>query len=274
MPKTTASSAQQHVNIAEIKDGIVITKSGDFRVVIEVTPVNFALRSEEDQNVIVGQYQSFLNALTFPIQILVQSRRLDLYPYLQQLEQVATQQPNELLTLQATEYVEFIKRLATLVNIMDKKFYTIIPFTPPPTQNVRGFKGMFAKKPATVSFGQKQFSLYKEQLGQRTTTVETGLNSMGLKTNRLTTRQLIELYYYVYNPEEAIEERLAENVEEIKSPIIQRAEQSAKSAVNTVTSPNQGDTQPIPGSTQPAQSSTDNSASSEQAIENKASVIN
>lgn len=270
MAKTTVSSAQQHVNIAEIKDSIVITKSGDFRAIVEVIPVNFALRSEEDQNVIVGQYQSFLNALTFPIQILIQSRRLDLHPYLQQLNQIMNQQPNELLTLQATEYVEFIKRLTTLVNIMDKKFYVCIPFTPPPTQKMQGLKSMFTKKSSTVSFDQKQFSLYKEQLNQRTSTIEGGLSAMGLKTHRLDNRQLIELYYYVYNPEEAAEERLVENIEEIKSPIIQRATQSAQVAVAAATTPTSGSqTNPTSPTSTPNQSDP-----ASQPVENKASIIN
>lgn len=254
MPQT-ATSTQQHVNIAQIKDGVVITRTGDLRMVVEVTPVNFALRSEDDQNVIVGQYQNFLNSLTFPIQVVILSRRLDLHPYLAQLEGVVDQQPSELLRLQVSEYTEFVRRLTTLVNIMDKKFYVVVPFTPPPTQKASGLKTLFVKRRLSVAFSPQQFAQSHQQLMERVTTVETGLNSIGLKTSRLSTKQLIELYYYMYNPEEAAEERLTEDVEEMRAPIIQKV-QEAVDSVQPVSAPtiqmSQTTPTPMTGPTQPA----------------------
>lgn len=283
MPQT-ATSTQQHVNIAQIKDGVVITRTGDLRMVVEVTPVNFALRSEDDQNVIVGQYQNFLNSLTFPIQVVILSRRLDLHPYLAQLEGVVDQQPSELLRLQVSEYTEFIRRLTTLVNIMDKKFYVVVPFTPPPTQKASGLKTLFVKRQLSVTFSPQQFAQSHQQLMERVTTVETGLNSIGLKTNRLATKQLIELYYYMYNPEEAAEERLTEDVEEMRAPIIQKV-QEAVNSVQSVSAPTiqPGQTTPTPmtGPTQPAQTPPPQPPINPQStpdptaqVENKATIMN
>lgn len=284
MPQTTAASAQQHVNIAQVKDGVVITRTADLRMIIEVTPVNFALRSEEDQNVIVGQYQNFLNSLSFPIQVVILSRRLDLHPYLTQLEGVVDRQPSELLRLQVSEYIEFVRRLTTLVNIMDKKFYVVVPFTPPPSQKASGLKTLFIKRQLSVAFSPQQFTQYHQQLGERVTTVETGLNSIGLKTSRLSTKQLIELYYYMYNPEEAAEERLTEDVSEMRAPIIQKIQETVAS-VQPVGAPatQLGQSKPTPpaGQTQPTQAPPTQPPANPQSaedptaqVENKATIMN
>lgn len=219
---TTAQATQAHINIAAIKNGIVYTRTGELRAVLSVTPLNFALKSEADQNVIIGQYQNFLNALNFPIQIVMQSRRLDLHPYLKALEGYATQISNELLRLQALDYIDFVSKLTSLANIMDKKFYAVIPYSPAPIQKVGVLGKIFRpQKMQVIRFGSKQLENYLAILKERINVVDQGLRGMQLDSRLLTTQQTIELFYSVYNPEEATEERLIE-VEQLQAPIIQK----------------------------------------------------
>lgn len=231
MAKTTAQATQQHVNIAQIKDGVVFTRTGGLRAILEVKPVNFALKSEADQNVIVGQYQNFLNALQFPVQILAQSRRLDLHPYLKSLRDYTDTIQVELLRVQAIDYIDFIAKLTTLANIMDKKFYFIVPYDPAPIEKVGMLGKVFGKqRKIVVKFGSKELTGFLTTLKERVSVVRQGLTAMQLETHELNTQEVIELYYRTYNPEEGSEERLTK-VEEIEAPIIRQ--QSLASAENT-----------------------------------------
>lgn len=246
MPTKTAQTTQSHVNIAQIRNGIVYTRTGELRAVLEITPLNFALKSEADQNVIIGQYQSFINALNFPIQIIVQSRRLDLHPYLKSLEGYATQISNELLRLQAVDYIEFVSKLTSLANVMDKRFYVVVPYNPAPIQKVGVLGKLFApQKKSVVRFNAQQLQSYLATLKERVTVVTQGLEGMQLAVRQLNTQEVIELFYSVYNPEEAAEERLTK-VQELQAPIIQQSkptvENKATTLNNTLTDANANST--------------------------------
>lgn len=222
MKTTSAQATQQHLNIAQVKNGVVFTRTGGLRAILTVKPVNFALKSEADQNVMIGQYQNFLNALQFPVQIVIQSRRLDLHPYLKALREYAQQLPADLLRLQAMDYIDFMTRLTTLANIMDKQFYMVVPYDPAPIQKVGVLGKLFGgQRKEVVRFSALQLQKFLAMLKERVAVVRQGLAAIGLESGELSTQQVIELYYRVYNPEEATEERLTK-VEELEAPVIQR----------------------------------------------------
>ena len=121
------SSTHQLIEAKEIKDGIVIFKNGGLRAVLMVSSINFALKSNEEQEAIIDRFQGFINSVDFPIQILVQSRKLDISEYLKFLNERIEVQTNELLKIQTSEYLSFIQELVKLTNVMSKFFYVIIP---------------------------------------------------------------------------------------------------------------------------------------------------
>ena len=124
------TSTQENISIAGIKDGIAILKNGEYRLILSVGAVNFDLKSEQEQNALVFQYQSFLNSLHFPIEICIQSKKLDLSPYIGKIKSLAAKQNNELLRIQTEDYAEFVSQLINMANIMKKTFYVIIGYTP------------------------------------------------------------------------------------------------------------------------------------------------
>ncbi len=234
MPKTSHPSTQEHLNIARIQDGVVITKDGGLRLVLLVSAVNFALKSEQEQNALVYQYQNFLNSLTFPIQIVIQSRQLDLTGYLVKIEQRLTEETNELLQIQIEDYIDFVKRLISLANIMDKKFFVVIPYDLPNLRKRNFFDKLFNPHKNAVDIGLVEFKHYREELLQRANVIMGGLAPLGLRSIPLDTQQLIELYYQTFNPEEGNKEKLAEE-DTLTSPVIENvSEQPADEAKETV----------------------------------------
>lgn len=218
-----AASTQAYLNIAEIKDGVIVLKDGSLRAVMMTSALNFALKSGSEQDAIIFAYQRFLNSLTFPIQILVQSRRLDLEYYTEKLDKRADEQDQELIKLQILEYTEFIKRLITVTNIMDKRFYVVVPFFPPGTEPVKGLGKFFgtsgAKKQETKA-REESFEQGKVQLRQRVEAIASGLGTLGLRAVTLNSEELVELFYSVYNPGTATKQRLM-NVDELTAAQIQ-----------------------------------------------------
>lgn len=213
--KEEVGSTQDHLKFAEIHDGIVITKKGELRAILMVSPINFALKSEQEQTAIIYAYQNFLNSLNFPIQVLMRSKKLDLTKYLNKLKEAAKTQTNELLMIQTKDYIDFIERLIKIANIMDKKFYIVVPFIPPPRFETPKMSKISEtiRKPTQSSASQiqmtfEEFKKYKIELDQRTQVIQSGLGSVGIRTAQLNTQQVIELYYEIYNPEEANKEQL------------------------------------------------------------------
>jgi hypothetical protein len=225
-------STQQHLDVAEIRDGIVILKDGGMRIIMLVSSINFALKSEAEQNAITMRYQGFLNSLTFPIQILMQSRKLDLEKYLQKLEMKLKEETNELIQLQINDYIGYIRKLVTVANIMEKKFFITIPFTPPQIQA----RGLFDKilnptKNISPSIAESEFKRYKEEMIQRANVISSELGAIGVKVIALSTQQIIELLYSTYNLEEAQSEKLTD-VHNITEQLVQK-EKDQKNENNT-----------------------------------------
>jgi type IV secretory pathway VirB4 component len=198
--------AQDFVPIQEIRDGTVVLKDGSLRAVLMTSSVNFALKSEDEQVALLGQFQHFLNSLDFTVQIFIQSRRLDIRPYVALLEDLYKAQTTDLLQLQTREYIEFIKNFTNNSDIMTKGFFVVVPYSPAFLHNkTKGFGLGFLsgrEKNKTEDSEQKheEFEEMQSQLAQRVDVVEQGLVRTGIRAARLGTEELIELYYKLFNP--------------------------------------------------------------------------
>ncbi|MFZ2310004.1 MAG: hypothetical protein WAW11_00480 [Patescibacteria group bacterium] len=205
-------STQQFLDIAEIRDNTVIMKDGTLRAVLLASSINFALKSEDEQNAVIDSYIRFLNNISFPLQIVIQSRELNIDSYLEYLGGKEKEQTNKLLKAQTGEYIEYIKELTSLGKIMNKRFYVVVPYDPLSDKH----KGFFASlksafSPAsTILLKEKVFNRYQEMLDRRIESVLGGLESMSVTTTRLSTQELIELYYKTYNPETAKNQALVD----------------------------------------------------------------
>jgi len=215
--KNTKPSTQAHLPIAEIKEGVVVMKDGTLRSVLMTSSVNFSLKSEDEQNALISSYVGFLNSLDFPLQIVVQSRQLQIKPYIKKLKKLEKEQSNELLRVQIADYSAFITELVDIGEIMTKKFFVVVPYDP--ASNIK--KGFWTRlkgvvTPAfTVRLKEDRFKKRKYDLDVRVRQVVSGLQSMGLEAIQLDTQALIELYYTTYNPDIAFAEEL-QSVEKIQ----------------------------------------------------------
>jgi type IV secretory pathway VirB4 component len=207
-----SASTQEYLDIAEIKDDTVIMKDGTLRSVILVSSINFALKSEDEQNAVIDGYVRFLNNLSFTLQIVIQSRELDINNYLDYLRVKEKEQTNKLLKAQTGEYIEYIKELTSMGKIMNKRFYVVVPYDPG-TDKHKSFFSSFkdAVRPASsIVLKDKIFKGYQEMLNRRIDSVVGGLESIGVAVSRLDTQGLIELYYKTYNPETAKHQALVD----------------------------------------------------------------
>ena len=200
-------NTKQFVEIHDIKDEVVILKSASLRMILEVNSVNFDLKSSDEQTAIIRGFQNFINSLDFPLQIVIQSRRLDIKGYLTKTETIVNQIDNELLRIQGVEYLRFIRGLTELANIMSKKFYLVVPFYL--TETVDSSKGLGERLKGTFgSAGAKlkemsdqDFTVYKAQIQQRSDLLSAGLQQMGLSSRPLGKEELTKMFYSLYNPE-------------------------------------------------------------------------
>jgi type IV secretory pathway VirB4 component len=200
MPKTSATT-QDFVAIKDIRDSVVMLKGGQYCSVLLASSVNFALKSTEEQEAILQQFQTFLNTLDFSLQIYVQSRRLNVEPYLQLLATRETQQDNDLMRVQLREYIEFIRTFTAEVDIMSKNFYVVVPYSPAPINVTKGITSLFTgNTQKTVLPAEQQFEEHRIQLEQRVALVMEGLSGASVRTIQLKEADLVELFYHVYNP--------------------------------------------------------------------------
>ncbi len=198
-------STQEYLDIAEIKDDVVIMRDGTLRAVLLASSINFSLKSEDEQNAVISAYVSFINSIDFPLQVVVQSRELNIDSYIEFLKKKEKEQINQLLKIHTAEYIDYINELTSLGKIMNKRFYLVVPYNPLNDKR-KGFFNLLAEsiKPATaLTLKEKTFNRYKEVLERRIDSVYSGLQSIGVEIVKLDTQALIELYYQSYNPEVA-----------------------------------------------------------------------
>lgn len=203
MPSSKAT--QDFVPIKEVRGGIVILKDDSLRAILMASSMNFALKSEDEQKAIILQFQNFLNTLEFSVQFFIQSRKLDITPYLAMLEKAEKDQTSDLMKIQVNEYIQFIKTFTETVNVMTKTFFIIVPYTPAVIG--AGTEGnlvnkIFSKKktPADTERHQKTFEEHRTQLEQRIEVVQQGLARTGIRIVQLDTEEVIELFYRIFNP--------------------------------------------------------------------------
>jgi type IV secretory pathway VirB4 component len=202
----SSKATQEFVPIKEVRDGIVTLKDGSMRGIVLASSLNFSLKSDDERNAIILQFQDFLNSLDFAVQISIQSRRLDIRPYIALLEDRYKEQINDLMKIQTREYIEFIKKFTETTNIMTKSFFVIISYDPA-IINIKGGArgvgaGLFKKKTSAEEIKNKQLSFEENrtQLEQRVSVVEQGLVRCGIRVIRLGTEEVIELFYKIFNP--------------------------------------------------------------------------
>src|SRR3989338_4312836 len=204
-PSTNAT--QEFVPIKEVRDGIVILKDGGMRAILLCYSLNFSLKSDDERNAILLQFQDFLNSLDFSVEILVQSRKLDIRPYLALLEEQETKQTNNLLKIQVREYIQFVKKFTEDANIMTKHFFIVIPYSPAIISAGRAGSfitklGVGASGSQSKTSGNGSFDENRSQLEERMSVVEQGLVRTGIRVARLGTEEVIELFYKAFNPGE------------------------------------------------------------------------
>lgn len=206
------ASSQQYLDIADIRENTVIMRDGTMRAVILVSSINFALKSEDEQNAIISAYVSFLNNISFPLQIVVQSRELSIEKYINNLKQKEKEQTNELLKIQTAEYIQYINELVSIGKIMSKRFYVVVPYNPLTDKHKTFFASLLDSfKPVSlVKMKKDTFLRHRKNLDRRVHNVISGLSSVGLNSLELDTQSLIELYYNSYNPVVSANEKLVD----------------------------------------------------------------
>jgi hypothetical protein len=207
------SATQAFLEVQDIKEGILLLRNSSIRGILMVSSINFALKSEEEQTATIYAFQNFLNSLDFFCQIVIQSRNINITPYLDGLKDLEEKQTNELLREQTASYREFIKTMVVGDTVMTKNFYVVVPYN---LMEIFGAKGIgkqfniFNKTPGGQSPGgtiqpikDEDFQRCKTQLWQRMEYVSMGLRRCGLEAVPLTTPELIELFWSIHHPDQA-----------------------------------------------------------------------
>ena len=195
-------ATQQFVPIEHVRDGVVVLKNGEMRSILITSSLNLSLKSEDEQQAVLLQFQNLLNSLDFPIEFFIQSRRLNIKPYMDLLQARSVEVKEDLLKIQIHEYMGFISKFTEESNIMTKHFFIVIPYL---SQTVGQ-----PKSSSLLSFGlnpskeaeQISFEASRIQLEQRVSTVMQGLTRFGLRSQKLGTEEIVELFYKLFNPGE------------------------------------------------------------------------
>ncbi len=213
--RSFASSPQRFLPIGEIKEDTVILKNGGVRAVMQVNAINFNLKSEAEQEGILIGYQSFLNTLTFPVQIFIRSARLNIDPYIHSLRDMGAKQENGLLKQQTVSYANFIEKLINVADIMQKKFYIVVPVDGSSSKKKGLLTSFFSwmsndDSRAKALQRRREFAALNKILRDRVLLVQSGLENIGITMKRLSTQELMQLYYGIYNPDTSQKEKLTD----------------------------------------------------------------
>lgn len=231
--KSNPNSTQNTLQIAEVRDGVVIMNDGSFRSVVMVKSINFDLMSPEEREAVEFSYQGFLNSLYFEIQIFIRSQRVDLRPYIEKLDKIRSEHDNMLLAMLMDDYIGFVSDLSGQTNIMDKRFYVVIPYYAAGV-NVQkalsqsknffsGLAGIFNNKEQHVTINEADLTKAKDELRNRVQSVLAGLQQSGVQGLPLDTQELIELYYDSYNPDTATRQQL-KNFNNMTAPVVEKGQ--------------------------------------------------
>lgn len=235
-PAKNPNSTQNSLQVAEVRDGIVIMNDGSFRSVVMLKSINFDLMSQQEQEAVEYAYQGFLNSLYFPIQVFIRSQKVDLQPYIEKLDKIRSEHDNMLLAMLMEDYLVYIDQLAQQTNIMDKKFYIVIPYFPKPESAKKalsdsanflsGIMNMFSKTETHVVVNEADLEAAKNELRNRVQAVLAGLQQCGVQGLPLDTQELIELYYDTYNPDTATRQEL-KNFNDLTADVVTKGQGAA-----------------------------------------------
>lgn len=223
------NSTQSTLQLSEVRDGMVIMLDGSFRAVVACKSINFDLMSDREREGVEYSYQNFLNSLTFPVQILIRSQRVDIGPYIDKLVDTRRSQDNMLLGVLMDDYINFIDALSQEANIMEKSFYIVIPYFPKGdaanfVEQGKGFFGkLFAKPENTITrIDAAMYQKAKDEIKNRVDSVTAGLFQIGVQSAQLDTKSLGELYYNFYNPDTALRQPLG-NFDNLATTFVKKA---------------------------------------------------
>lgn len=229
------NSTQNTLEIASIRDGIVIMNDGSFRAVVMANSINFDLMSSSEKDAVEYAYMGFLNSLYFDIQIILRSRKIDMRPYIEKLGKVREETDNMLLGMLMEDYIYFIDELVEQTNIMSKQFYVVVAFSEitakealsSSKQLLGGILG--GKKSPVIKIDEVALEHAKTELSNRVQSVVDGLQQFSVQSVPLDTPELIELYYNFYNPDTSTRQTL-QDTQQLVVPMVTRG---VKPASNT-----------------------------------------
>jgi hypothetical protein len=188
------STTQQFTEIDDIVDNIVLLKNGNACLVIEVTGSNFALLSKRDQDTKIYSYAAFLNSLTFPVQILIRNKRVDVTSYLKLLEEQEGKTTNPLLARQIRLYREFIHEMVKINVVLNKTFYIILSYSP-----LEG--GVASTVPVSKSTSPKEMNIEKAKkaLMGKADSLHGQIRRFAMSTKTLERKELVKLFFEIFN---------------------------------------------------------------------------
>ena len=202
------TSARQQIAIKGVRDGILILPNNEYRAILQVSSLNFELRSEEEQDAIIDIYESFLNSVGSSLQILVRTREIDMDKYLEDLGERLDDEKEEIYRTQLQNYDEFIRSLITTNKILTRHFYIIVPYKPT---------------------GKADFDLIREQLNLKLDIVAKGMTRLGMHSDQLTSLEALDLFYSFYSPTQAKIQPLTEQaLQMIRTALIEKGEPNAR----------------------------------------------
>ncbi len=226
------ASTQEHLDIEDIREGVVLLKNNAAAAVLSTTAVNFNLLSEVEQDAMIAGYSQFLNSLTFPLQILIRSKKMDISHYLESLAEVEKSQANPYLKEQIRNYKNYVGELISKNEVLDKKFYIVIPYQDvslsPNTSLLESFTRFLGgpERPARRGPRVNRRALLEKakiQLDPKLDQISKQLSRVGIKVRKLSTQELVELFYDIYNPNVSREERLRGSASDYTAPLVQAA---------------------------------------------------
>ena len=203
-----AQATQDFVPLKEVRDGIIILKDGSLRALLMASSINLALKSGDEQEAVIGQFQNFLNSLEFTVQFFIESRALDIRPYVALLEERYAATLDDLMKIQVREYISFIKDFTERASIMTKNFFVVVPYDPALLARRGGTLGALGnllpskKTHIDTNISDETFGEYRAQIEERVSVIEQGLVRTGVRVANLGTEEVIELFYKLFNPGE------------------------------------------------------------------------
>lgn len=217
----TVASTQEHLDIEDIRDDMVILKNGSAVMVLQTNAVNFDLLSENEQDAMIFAYAALLNSLSFPIQVVVRSKIMDISSYLFKLDEARRAQTNPALADMISKYQNFIRNLIAQNQVLDKRFYLIIPYL---DVSLSGNNPLAPKKKKGPSVDKWQvLEKARVQLAPKRDHLLKQMARIGIRSWQLDTQQLVELFYEIYNPNVAREQKVSLPPEEYTVPIVEPA---------------------------------------------------